>query len=84
MTTYLLFLSNSVHKNSVQTVDKGRSKVPTERGIPRTCNDTPVKARLPVLPVTGHPMTTSRRCDVTIRGVSNFLNFEPPGDGRSN
>ena len=43
-----------------------------------------MNARLPLLPVTGHPMTASRRCDVTIRGVSNVLTFEPPGDGRSN
>ena len=44
-----------------------------------------MNARLPLLPVTGQPMTASRRCDVTIRGgVSNVLTFEPPGDGRSN
>ena len=49
-----------------------------------TCQSSGMNARLPLLPVTGHPMTASRRCDVTIMGVSNFLTFEPPGDGRSN
>ena len=48
------------------------------------CQRSGMNARLPLLPVTGHPMIASRRCDVTIRGVSNFLTFEPPGDGRSN
>ena len=48
------------------------------------CQRSGMNARLPLLPVTGHPMTASRRCDVTIRWVSNFLTFEPPGDGRSN
>ena len=44
-----------------------------------------MNARLPLLPVTGHPMTASRRCDVMIRVyVSNVLTFKPPGDGRSN
>ena len=43
-----------------------------------------MNARLPLLPVIGHPMIASRRCDVTIRGVSIVLTFEPPGDGRSN
>ena len=48
------------------------------------CQSSGMNARLPLLPVTGQPMTASRRCDVTIRGVSNVLTFEPPGDGRSN
>ena len=47
------------------------------------CQRSGMNARLPLLPVTGHPMTASR-CDVTIRGVSNVLTFEAPGDGRSN
>ena len=48
------------------------------------CQRSGMNALLPLLPVTGHPMTASRRCDVTIRGVSNVMIFEPPGDGRSN
>ena len=38
------------------------------------CQRSGMNARLPLLPVTGHPMTASRRCDVTITGVS-----PPPG-----
>ena len=49
-----------------------------------TCQRSGMNARLPLLPVTGQPMTASRRCDVTIGGVSNILTFDPPGDGRSN
>ena len=45
------------------------------------CQRSGMNARLPLLPVTGHPMTASRRCDVTITGVSNILTFEPPGRG---
>ena len=32
------------------------------------CQRSGMNARLPLLPVTGHPMTASRRCHVTIRG----------------
>ena len=32
------------------------------------CQRSGMNARLPLLPVTGHPMTASRKCDVTIRG----------------
>ena len=32
------------------------------------CQRSAMNACLPLLPVTGHPMTASRRCDVTIRG----------------
>ena len=66
MTSYILFLSNSVHKNSVQTVDKGRSKVLTYIYIGQEVNvcdkylgQRPIKvkrsgmnARRPLLPVT--------------------------------
>ena len=40
-----------------------------------TCQRSGMNARLPLLPVTGQPMTASKRCDVTIRGVSNFIRF---------
>ena len=33
-----------------------------------TCQRSGMNARLPLLPVTGQPMTASRRCDVTIGG----------------
>ena len=36
------------------------------------CQRSGMNARLPLLPVTGHPMTASRRCDVTIRGGIKF------------